>query len=116
MNKILLCAAAFAAALLLPGAGPPAAAPKTAPDFPQQADLWINGGSPVKTDMGRERVADSFSGTILRKLDRLPETGEFRTVADRLPTVNHMLRLPGQPEPERLLVARMDIRMVAPVE
>lgn len=80
MNKILLCAAAFAAALLLPGAGTPAAAPKTAPDFPQQADLWINGGSPVKTDMGRERVADSFSGTILRKLDRLPETGEFSAV------------------------------------
>ena len=78
MNKILLCAAAFAAALLLPGAGTPAAAPKTAPDFPQQADLWINGGSPVKTDMGRERVACA-SWTGCRKPENSPPSTSFRS-------------------------------------
>ena len=85
MNKILLCAAAFAAALLLPGAGTPAAAPKTAPDFPQQADLWINGGSPVKPIWAgngspiRSPGRSCASWTGCRKPENSPPSTSFRS-------------------------------------
>jgi len=46
-------------------AGFPEATPKTDPDFPKQADPWINGGTPVETNIGKNKVADSFSGTVL---------------------------------------------------
>ncbi|MBS1369357.1 MAG: hypothetical protein HPZ91_05305 [Lentisphaeria bacterium] len=77
MNRTLLSLAALAAALLLPAAETPTATPGTAPDFPERPEIWINGGIPVKSDFSREKAADSFSGTILRKLGKQPETGEF---------------------------------------
>lgn len=73
------------AALLLAGAWLSAAAaapilnvtPQSAPDFPEAVDLWIPGGTPVAGNINSEGCADSFSGRILRKLDRAPESGRF---------------------------------------
>ena len=70
----------------------------------------------VEIDLDVQTAGADVAEKDPEQLALLPETGEFRAVADRLSAVNHMLRLPGQPEPERLLVARMDIRMVAPVK
>lgn len=77
MTKTALCIAAAAAALTLAAAGFPDATPKTDPDFPKQADIWINGGTPVETNIGKNKVADSFSGTVLYKIENQPESGEF---------------------------------------
>ncbi len=75
--KTALTLAAAAAALTLAAAGFPDATPKTDPDFPKQADIWINGGTPAETNLGKNKVADSFSGTVLYKLEKQPESGEF---------------------------------------
>lgn len=77
MMKTALSFAAAAAALTLAAAGFPDATPKTAPDFPKQADIWINGGTPVETNIGKNKVTDSFSGTVLYKIEKQPESGEF---------------------------------------
>lgn len=77
MMKTALSFAAAAAALTLAAAGFPDATPKTDPDFPKQADIWINGGTPVETNIGKHKTADSFSGTVLYKIEKQPESGEF---------------------------------------
>ncbi len=55
----------------------PVATPGTDPSFPETAPIWIKADSPLKSNFGKEKVSDSFSGTILRKLAKEPETGEF---------------------------------------
>ena len=77
MNKIFSILATFAAAAILSAVETPTATPQSTPDFPKQPEIWINGGETIKSDFNKETVADSFSGTILRKLDKMPETGEF---------------------------------------
>ena len=77
MKKIRFILAAFAATAILSAVETPTATPQSSPEFPKQPEIWINGGTPVKSDFNKETVADSFSGTILRKLDKMPETGEF---------------------------------------
>ena len=82
MKKIRFILAAFAATAILSAVETPTATPQSSPEFPKQPEIWINGGTPVKSDFNKETVADSFSGTILRKLDKMPETGEFRQLTN----------------------------------
>ncbi len=77
MTKAMIWLMTLGGVLALAAAEIPAATPKTEKDFPQKASLWIKADTAVKSDFRKERVEDSFSGTILRKLDKQPETGEF---------------------------------------
>lgn len=80
MNKTSCIFTVFVAALFLVAVEVPTATPGTVPDFTGKTDIWINGGTPARSDFNKEKVADSFSGVILRKLDKLPEKGEFSAV------------------------------------
>ena len=76
-SAAVLCAAFFFAVLPSSATDLPAVTPVLMPDFPSCPAIWINGGSSVRSSFGKEKVADSFSGTILRKLSTKPETGVF---------------------------------------
>jgi hypothetical protein len=51
--------------------------PKTCKDITQVAEIWINGVTPVQTNIGTDKCANSFSGKILRILSRKPDKKEF---------------------------------------
>ncbi len=74
---VLAVVVMFFSMFSLSAAEPPAAVPALMPEFPTYPAIWINGGSPVRSSIGKEKVPDSFSGTILRKLSTKPETGTF---------------------------------------
>ena len=80
MKKIL--STTVFAAFLLGAVSPltasiPEATPKTAPDFPGSAHIWIPGNKPVRSNFGSLKVEDSFSGEIPYLMQKMPEKGEF---------------------------------------
>ena len=80
MKKIL--STTVFAAFLLGAVSPltasiPEATPKTAPDFPVSAHIWIPGNKPVRSNFGSLKVEDSFSGEIPYLMQKMPEKGEF---------------------------------------
>ncbi|WP_302454136.1 hypothetical protein, partial [Victivallis vadensis] len=62
MNKTSCIFTVFVAALFLAAVEVPTATPGTVPDFTGKTDIWINGGTPARSDFNKEKVADSFSG------------------------------------------------------
>lgn len=51
--------------------------PQTCNDITQFADIWINGGSPVKTNCGSDKCDDSFSKRIVRTMSKAQTQKEF---------------------------------------